>query len=102
MKAYQAGIAKFIDSNTVIYGISADDLETNKKFAQSLNLDFALLSDTSGEVATKFGVFNAERKIANRKTFLVDTDGKVQFVEEGREAVATDGTAAACSRLHHK
>ena len=32
---------------------------------------------------------------------LIDMDGKVQFVEEGRDAVATTGTAAACSRLKH-
>ena len=102
MKAYQGGIANFNDSNTVVYGVSTDDLETNKKFAESLSLEFALLSDPSGEVATKFGVYNAERKIANRKTFLIDMDGKVQFVEEGRDAVATTGTAAACSRLKHK
>jgi len=102
MKAYQGGIANFNDSNTVVYGISTDDLETNKKFAESLNLEFALLSDTSGDVAGKYGVYNAERKIANRKTFLVDMAGKVVFVEEGRDAVATEGTATACSRLKHK
>ena len=38
MKGYQAGISKFTDANAVIFGISTDDLETQTKFAKSLNL----------------------------------------------------------------
>ena len=65
MKAYQAGISKFTDSNSVVFGVSTDDLETNKKFAESLNLDFPLLSDASGDASKKFGIYNAERNMSN-------------------------------------
>jgi len=99
MHAYQAGISQFTDSNTVVFGVSTDDVETNKKFAESLGLEFALLSDPSGDVAKKYGVFNAERNIASRKTFVIDREGKITHTEEGSAAIDISGAATACSRL---
>jgi peroxiredoxin len=99
MQGYQAGISQFVDSNTVVFGISLDDVETNKKFADSLGLEFALLSDPSGEVAKKYGVYNAERNIASRTTFVIDKEGKITHTEEGSAAIDISGAAMACSRL---
>ncbi len=99
MNAYQAGIAKFTGADTVVYGVSTDDLETNTKFAESLNLEFALLSDTDGKASRAFGVLNEERNMANRTTFVIDKMGVVQEVISGGDAISIDGAAAACSRL---
>ena len=99
MKGYQTGISHFTDSSTVVFGVSTDDVETNKKFAASLGLEFALLSDPSGEVAKKYGVYNAARNVASRKTFVIDKEGKITHTEEGRDAIDISGTAMACSRL---
>lgn len=99
MKAYQAGIDKFTDSNSVVFGVSNDPLETNKKFAESLNLDFALLSDETGKMATSYGVYNAERKLSNRTTFVINKDGKIEHVESGGGAIDIAGAADACGRL---
>jgi len=98
MKGYQAGISKFTDSNAVIFGISTDDLETQTKFAKSLNLEFALLSDQDGTAAKAFGILN-ERNMAGRTTFVIDRDGKIQEVISGGEAIGIDGAVSACSRL---
>ena len=65
MTAYQGGIAKFKSADTVIVGISTDDLETQTKFAESLNLEFALLSDKGGAATKSFGILN-ERGMASR------------------------------------
>ena len=100
MAAYQGGIAKFSDANTVVFGVSTDDLETNKKFAESLNLEFALLSDVGGAASKAFGVLN-DKGMANRTTFVIDKQGVVQEVISGADAVAIDGAASACSRLNH-
>lgn len=100
MTAYQGGIAKFSDADTVVFGVSTDDLETNKKFAESLKLEFALLSDTSGAASKAFGVLN-ERNMANRTTFVIDKQGVVEEVISGQDAIAIDGAATACSRLQH-
>ena len=100
MNAYQGGIAKFSDTDTVVFGVSTDDLETNKKFAESLNLEFALLSDVGGAASKAFGVLN-DRGMSNRTTFVIDKRGVVQEVISGADAVAIDGAAAACSRINH-
>jgi peroxiredoxin Q/BCP len=99
MQGYQAGIAKFTGADTVVFGISTDDLETNTRFAKELKLEFALLSDTSGEAAKGYGIHNAERNIASRSTFVVDKSGKIAHVEEGSGAIDIAGAASACSRL---
>ncbi len=98
MNAFQSGLAKFTDTGSVIFGISTDDLETSTKFAESLKLDFTLLSDAGGAASKAFGVLN-ERSMANRTTFVIDKKGVIQEVITGSDAIAIDGAAAACSRL---
>lgn len=98
MKGYQADIQTFTDSSAVVFGISTDPLETNKKFAESLSLEFAILSDEGGAVSKKFGVLN-ERNMSNRTTFVIGKDGKIAHVESGGDAIDPAGAANACSKL---
>ncbi|MXY70782.1 MAG: redoxin domain-containing protein [Acidobacteriia bacterium] len=98
MQGYQAGIQTFTDSGAVVFAISTDPLDTNKKFAESLSLEFAILSDEGGAVSKKFGVLN-ERNMSNRTTFVIGKDGKIAHVESGSGAIDPAGAAAACSKL---
>jgi peroxiredoxin Q/BCP len=98
MAGYQSGIDKFKGADTVVFGVSTDDVETNKKFAESLKLEFALLSDPGGAATKAFGILN-EKNMANRTTFVIDKQGVVQEVISGQDAIAIDGAAMACSRL---
>jgi len=100
MKGYQSGITQFTDSDSVIFGISTDKLETNKEFAESLSLEFVLLSDEDGSVAGHYGVLIEGRNMANRTTFVVGKDGKIAYVESGGGAIDPLGAASACSELH--
>jgi peroxiredoxin len=103
MLAYQAGIAKFEGVDTQVYGISEDNTPSQKEFATKLNLTFPLLSDFSKrEVAKAYGILIEQYGVANRATFVVDKDGKIQHIEEGSGAVDPTGAETACSRLHHK
>ena len=99
MKGYQADIQTFTGSDSVVFGISTDTLETNKKFAESLSLEFAILSDEKGEVAKKYDVLMAERNMASRATFVVDKAGKIVHVETGSSAIDPAGAANACGNL---
>jgi peroxiredoxin Q/BCP len=65
---------------------SVDDAEQNKKFAESLSLDYPILSDPTKENAKKFGVLN-DRGMANRWTFYIDKNGKIAHVDQ---KVSTD------------
>src|SRR5688572_9499199 len=60
---------------------SVDDAEQNKKFAESLHLDYPILSDPSKETAKAFGVLN-ERGMANRWTYYIDKNGKIAAVDQ--------------------
>ena len=99
MKGYQAGIAQFIDADAVVFGISTDTLEVNKDFAESLDLEFALLSDEDGAVAKSYGVLMDGRNFAKRATFVIDREGKIAHFEEGMGAMDPAGAASACSGL---
>ncbi len=99
MKGYQADISSFTGSDSVVFGISTDPLDTNIKFAESLNLEFALLSDEDGAVAEMYDVLNLERMMAGRATFVVSKDGTIAHVETGGAAVDPAGAAGACSKL---
>jgi peroxiredoxin Q/BCP len=60
---------------------SVDDAEQNKKFAESLNLDYPILSDPTKETAKAYGVLN-ERGMANRWTFYIDKNGKIAHIDQ--------------------
>ena len=98
MKGYQADIQAFADAGAVVFGISTESLGTNKKFAESLGLQFVILSDKDGVVAKEFGVLNARNK-ARRTTFVIDKGGKIVHVKSGIGAVVPDSAANACSML---
>ena len=76
------------------FGASVDTPEDNKKFAEELGLDFALLSDPGKQVATAYGVTGADRPLARRWTFYIGKDGRILYVET-KVSPATAGTDVA-------
>ena len=98
MKGYQAGIEAFSATDSVIFGVSTDPPETNKRFAESLRLEFAILSDEDGEVSKKYDVLN-DQMISNRTTFVIGKDGIIKYVEIGSSALDPAGATRACSLL---
>ncbi len=78
---FTARIADFEAANTVVLGISKDSVKSHAKFRGKHDLKVILLSDTSGEVVERFGVW-IEKSMYGRKymgidrsTFLVDASG---------------------------
>jgi thioredoxin-dependent peroxiredoxin len=75
-----------------------DDAETNKKFAESLGLDYPILSDPGKETAKAYGVLNGD--YAARNTFYIGKDGKILYVERKVNAgTAGDDVAKKLSEL---
>jgi peroxiredoxin Q/BCP len=62
------------------FAASVDDPDTNKKFAESLELDFPVLSDPTKQTATAYGVLN-EHQVASRWTFYIASAGKISAVD---------------------
>ena len=59
------------------FAASTDDAEKNKAFAESLDLDFPILSDPGKEVARAYGVLADGGEYANRWTFYIGADGQL-------------------------
>ncbi len=64
--------------NVAYFTASCDSVKKNTDFAKSLDLDYPILSDPTGEVATAYGIYNG--KVARRKTFYIGIDGKILHI----------------------
>ncbi|WP_165226323.1 peroxiredoxin family protein [Aquisphaera insulae] len=61
---------------------STDDAETNKKFSESLGLDYPILSDPTQETARVYGVVHEGRKVPERWTFYIDKEGVIRAIDK--------------------
>lgn len=75
MAAFQRDLASFERLDTQVLGVSPDDLETHRRFAESLKLGFPLVVDPGGELASRYG--------QGRIAFVIDKQGVVRHVEKG-------------------
>ncbi len=71
--------AKLQKMGVMVFGVSTQDNESHKAFAEKHKLPFPLLPDEKGEIAGKFKVPLTNNK-ARRITYLVGTDGKIKQV----------------------
>ena len=54
----------------------------NKAFAESLKLDYPILSDPDRKVAMQYGVASDEKAFAKRWTFYIDKDGVIREIDK--------------------
>lgn len=97
MKAYQADIAKFESTGTQVIGISVDSYAANKRFAEDIGVTFPLLSDFKRQVVRDYGIFDEERSVGRRATFVIDKEGIIRHIEQGTSAIDPTGAYQACS-----
>lgn len=70
---------KFAKLNTVVFGISTDNVETQNKFIVKENLEIPLLADPDKKLATQLGAIGA-LGYAKRFTYVIDKQGKIAKV----------------------
>lgn len=80
-KSMRANSAELKKYDAVYFAASCDDAETNKKFAESLDADYAILSDPTGATAKAYGILPPEKKVSSRVTFYIGKDGKILDVD---------------------
>jgi len=74
--------------DTVIFGVSADSVDSHEDFRHKYNLPFQLLSDPDHAVIEKYGAWGQKNNYGKtymgivRTTVLVDKEGKVARVWE--------------------
>jgi peroxiredoxin len=67
--------------DTALLTVSVDAMWAHRAWAEQEHFEFPLLSDfwPHGSVASAYGVFDQERGIATRGTFVIDKDGVVRW-----------------------
>lgn len=76
-------------------GISANVAFSQKAFADSLKLNFPLLSDFPNLTTIQaYGVLNSERRLAQRSYFIVDKQGVIRYkrILQGKEPLVPNET----------
>ena len=53
----------------------------NKRFAESLELDYPILSDPTTQTAQAYGLVQPGGKNASRRTFYIGMDGKILHID---------------------
>ncbi|GAA4963658.1 peroxiredoxin [Actinoplanes utahensis] len=91
----QQNLDTYVNEHVQVLTISVDSSYSHKVWALQEGFDFPLLADfwPHGAVADAYGVFDSERGIANRGTFLVDATGTVRFAEMNGPGEARDQNA---------
>jgi peroxiredoxin Q/BCP len=75
-RKFQEDLPKYIDRNTQVLGISADDIQSHSEFCDSEGLKFPLLADTDGRVSKAYGSWLGIRSV--RHTFVIDPAGIIR------------------------
>jgi peroxiredoxin Q/BCP len=70
---------EFAKLDTVIIGISTDNIEAQMKFTERDNLNFPLFADADKTVTKKYGVLR-QNGFAQRTTFVIDKKGVVRKI----------------------
>jgi len=68
--------------NVAYFTASVDTPDQNAKFAQSLDLDYPILSDPDRSVAKAYGVVSDDKGYAKRWTFYIDKSGIIRGIEK--------------------
>ena len=84
--AFRDGIAQIKKKGAVVMGVSADSVESHKKFKNKFDLNFPLLADTDKKIVETYGVWKEKSMYGKkymgieRTTFVIDEQGKISHI----------------------
>lgn len=78
MHTFTDRYADLFGGDVTVVGISADSLESHRRFAESVGMPFRLLSDPSQRVAAMYGS-KGDKGYNRRTVFVIDTHGRVAY-----------------------
>ncbi|NET00908.1 MAG: peroxiredoxin [Sphaerospermopsis sp. SIO1G2] len=72
-RRFQQDLPQYLQKNTRIIGVSADDIDSHADFCDSEGLKFPLLADTDGSVSKAYGSWIGF--VSMRHSFIIDPQG---------------------------
>ena len=98
--SFRDNISSIQELEAEIVGVSLDNVQSHRKFADKYQLPFQLLSDKDKRVATAYGVLKEGGTSASRVTFIIDKKGKIaKIFPKVDVTVHTDEVLAALKEL---
>ena len=83
---FRDGLDAIRKRGAVVLGVSADSVESHRKFRDKFDLNFPLLADTDRSIIEDYGVWK-EKSMYGRKymgiertTFIIGKDGKITHI----------------------
>jgi peroxiredoxin len=80
-----------------VIAISTDDVETQKKFRESLKAPYHFIADEKATLVKLFDVKVFLLTMSKRVTFVVGPGMKILSIQEGSDAIDPSGAVSACS-----
>jgi peroxiredoxin len=83
-KCFVEDFSEIEKNDAQVLGISVDSTWTHLAFAKQMNITYPLLADFQprGDVATKYGLYLADKGITSRATVIIGKNGKIAWVKE--------------------
>ena len=84
--AFRDGIDEITDRGAVVLGVSADSVESHKKFKDKFELNFPLLADADKKITQAYGTWKEKSMYGKkymgieRTTFIIDEQGKISHI----------------------
>jgi len=79
---FRDAASEFAKVNAILLGISADGLDSHRRFIAKYRLPYRLLSDPDGAVRKAYGVYRWLFRV-QRSTFVIAPDGVIAAVFRG-------------------
>jgi peroxiredoxin Q/BCP len=78
---YRDGWERFQQFDSIVLGVSTNNMEDHKKFATKYNFPFPLLEDKDLSMCKSYGVMmlGGLIKITNRAVFIIDKQGAIRY-----------------------
>ena len=91
MEAHHRDLYLYERLNARVLGVSMDDVNTNKHFAQSLELEFPLISNVLPWMGKAYGAYSEGPPFLpdgtpnwfGRRTVIIDKRGIVRYIKDG-------------------
>ena len=78
MHTFTDRFAELFGSDVEVVGISADSLDSHRRFAESIGMPFRLLSDPSQRVAAMYGS-KGDNGYNRRTVYVIDPHGRIAY-----------------------
>jgi peroxiredoxin Q/BCP len=83
---FRDGLGAISNADAVVLGVSADSVESHRKFREKYGLNFPLLADTDRAIVEDYGVWKEKTNYGKtymgieRTTYIVDEAGRISHI----------------------